>query len=101
MISFKIKEIAKSTLSDRKHGKEVREKIRQIIQEHNKIEIDMQNTTDFTPSFLEEAIVMLPIELGKEEFKKSVILKNIDPAVKGLMNSMLTNKLKLIERYKK
>jgi hypothetical protein len=90
---FKISELSKNTLVGRDIGKETRLKIKDLLSEHETIIIDMENSKQFSPSFIDEAIVKLVIELGKEEFKRSLKLINISEGMKSLMNSILHRNL--------
>lgn len=94
MSSFKLSEISPNTLVGRDVGKKIREKIKLLIEENEKIEIDMENKTNISPSFLEEAIVLLVIDLGKENFKNKISLININLSIKTLMNNMLSKRIK-------
>jgi hypothetical protein len=100
MNTFKITDLSPTLLGSRQIGRDTRDKILNIIKEQGSITIDMQNSTAITPSFLEEAIVMLVFELGRVRFKKVVELINVNPSIKILMNRMLSNKTKLINDKK-
>ena len=91
---FKITDLTSNTLSNREHGRKIRAKIKDLISKNGNITIDMQNLTSFTPSFLDEVIITLVVELGKKEFKEKVELINLNSSLKSLLNSMLSNKLK-------
>lgn len=87
--SFKISELSENTLVGRDIGEETRLKIKNLLLEHKTLIIDMENSNKFSPSFIDEAIVKLVIELGKEEFKRSIQLINISESMKSLMNAIL------------
>ncbi|MFA7611660.1 MAG: STAS-like domain-containing protein [Sulfurimonas sp.] len=93
MNSFKLSELSESTLVGRDIGKITREKIQILLKEHSEITIDMENKSSISPSFLDEAIVMLVIEYGKENFNKRIKLININNGIKNLMNTILHDKL--------
>jgi len=90
---FKISELSKNTLVGRDIGKETRLKIKDLLLEHENIIIDMEDSKQFSPSFIDEAVVKLVIELGKEEFKRRLKLINISEGMKSLMNSILHRNL--------
>lgn len=94
MNTFKLTDISKNTLVGRDIGKKIREKLISLIEEHNFIIIDMENKVDISPSFLEEAFVLLVINYGKDEFKNKANFININTGIKSLMNSMLSQRLK-------
>lgn len=91
---FRLTEISSSTLSNRENGRKVREKILKLVRQSGQITIDMENISTVTPSFLEEAIVKLVVELGKDRFKQTVELVNLNDAIREMMNIMLSNQLK-------
>lgn len=93
MTSFKLSEISKNTLVGRDIGQQVREKIRSLSTECNGIIIDMENKTAISPSFLDEAIVSLVLEYGKENFSKHIQLININSGIKSLMNTILADRI--------
>ena len=90
---FKLSEIAQNTLVGRDIGKQTREHIQELVTEHGQIEIDMENKTSISPSFLEEAFVLLVLKYGKENFKEVITLTNINDGIKSLMNSMLAKRI--------
>jgi len=90
---FKLSELSENTLVGRDIGKKTREKIKKLLTEHDYLIIDMENNNSISPSFLDEAIIMLVIEYGKEDFSKHIRLENINNAIKNLMNSILHDKL--------
>lgn len=92
--SFRLTEISSSTLSNRENGRKVREKILNLAQQSGQITIDMENISTVTPSFLEEAIVKLVVELGKDQFKQTIELVNLNDALREMMNIMLAKQLK-------
>lgn len=94
MNSFKLSELSANTLVGRDIGKQTRDKIKTLIQKHSNIIIDMENKSSISPSFLDEAIVMLVIEYGKVDFNKYVKLININIGIKSLMNTILHDKVK-------
>ncbi len=87
--SFKISELSKDTLVGRDIGKETRLKIKDLLLKHGTIIIDMENSNQLSPSFIDEAIVKLVIELGKEDFKKHIQLIDLNEGMKSLMNTIL------------
>lgn len=89
MNSFKISELSTGTLVGRDIGKKTRFKIKELLLEHTTLIIDMENLNTFSPSFLDEAIIKLVIEYGKEEFNKRIQLINIHEGMKSLMNTLL------------
>lgn len=97
MNSFKLSELSENTLVGRDIGKQTRNKIKILIQKHTSIIIDMENKSSISPSFLDEAIVMLVIEYGKVNFNKYVKLININIGIKSLMNTILHDKSKRIK----
>ncbi len=94
MNSFKLSELSVNTLVGRDIGKQTRDKIKTLIQQHSDIIIDMENKSSISPSFLDEAIVMLVVEYGKVDFGKYVKLININIGIKSLMNTILHDKVK-------
>ncbi len=94
MTSFKLSEISPNTLVGRDVGKKIRKDIQGLVEQHGSIEIDMEDKTNISPSFLEEALVLLVLEYGKDNFKNKIILSNINKGIKALMNSMLSSRLK-------
>lgn len=94
MNSFKLSELSENTLVGRDIGKQTRSKIKKLIQKHTNIIIDMENNNSISPSFLDEAIVMLVIEYGKVDFNKHIKLVNINIGIKSLMNILLHDKIK-------
>jgi hypothetical protein len=85
---FKISEIANEGLTNRKYGVKIRNQIKKLIETNKKITIDMENKTGFSISFLDEVFVKLALEMGKEEFKKSINLINLNAGTKAQLNSI-------------
>jgi len=90
---FKLSDISANTLVGRDVGKETREKIKSLIKQYHNITIDMENKASLSPSFVDEAIVMLVLEYGKVNFSKQVKLVNLNNGTKSLMNAILNDKL--------
>jgi hypothetical protein len=90
---FKLSELSENTLIGRDVGEKTRKKIKQLIEKHQNIVIDMENKSSLSPSFVDEAIVMLVIELGKQDFSRQVKLINLNRGIKSLMNSILHDKM--------
>ena len=90
---FKLSDISKNTLVGRDVGKETRGKIKSLIEQYSTITIDMENKASLSPSFVDEAIVMLVLEYGKNNFSKYIKLININNGTKSLMNAILHDKL--------
>ena len=90
---FKLSELAESTLIGRDIGERTRHKIKDLVKDSGQVTIDMENNSSLSPSFLDEAIVTLVVEYGKEKFHKHIQLININSGIKVLMNSMLQAKL--------
>jgi hypothetical protein len=90
---FKLSELSENTLIGRDVGEKTRKKIKQLIAKHQNIVIDMENKSSLSPSFVDEAIVMLVIELGKQDFSRQVKLINLNRGIKSLMNSILHDKM--------
>ncbi len=94
MSFFKLSELSEDTLIGRDIGQKTREKIKDLLTEHKSLTIDMENKSSLSPSFVDEAIVMLVIEYGKEGFGERIKLVNLNRGVRGLMNSMLHDRLR-------
>lgn len=94
MNSFKLTAISNGLLGRRENGTKTREKIKSLILENECIEIDLENTSQISPSFLEEAIVKLVTDLGKDDFKKSIKLININSSIRDMMNTMLASQIR-------
>ena len=92
--SFKLSELSENTLIGRDIGQKTRKKIKDLLIRYDSIVIDMENNSSISPSFLDEAIIMLVIEYGKKDFSKRIHLININKAIKNLMNSILNDRLK-------
>ncbi len=93
-ISFKLTELSEDTLVGRDIGLKIRHKIKALLEEYSTVTIDMENKSDISLSFLDEAIVTLVLEYGKERFSNSIELKNIHNNTRGLMNFILRDKQK-------
>ncbi len=93
MNSFKISELSPGTLVGRDIGEKTRLKIKELLLEHKTLIIDMENLNKLSPSFLDEAIIKLVIEYGKQEFSQRIQLININEGMKSLMNTLLHKNL--------
>ena len=92
--SFKLTELSENTLVGRDVGMRTRHKIKGLVEKNSKITIDMENKSDISLSFLDEAIVTLVLEYGKDRFLNLIELKNIHNNTRGLMNFILHDKQK-------
>jgi hypothetical protein len=71
-----------------------RQKIKGLLEKHPNIIIDMENKSDISLSFLDEAIVTLVLEYGKERFSREIKLENIHVNTREVMNFILHDKQK-------
>lgn len=94
--SFKLTELSENTLVGRDVGMKTRNKIKALLEDDLRITIDMENKSDISMSFIDEAIVSLVLEYGKERFSDQIKLKNIHNNTRGLMNFILRDKQKRV-----
>lgn len=91
IFKLKISDIFKQT-STRAEGIEAREKLIQLLNSHPKLTLDFAHT-QITVSFIDECLGVLAENLGKERFAEKIILENISPSLRALLNHIMTRRL--------
>ncbi|XOF32921.1 MAG: STAS-like domain-containing protein [Candidatus Electrothrix sp. YB6] len=92
--SFKLSELSENTLVGRDIGMKTRHKIKDLLKDYSNLTIDMEDKSDISLSFLDEAIVSLVLEYGKARFSNQIKLKNVHCNIRHMMNFILNDKQK-------
>ena len=74
--------------SSRPVGKMAREKLLDLLQEHDSIEVDFQDKS-LTPSFADECVGQLAAVLGLPEFKRRVALTHVSDESRPLIRHVV------------
>ncbi|HJV80164.1 STAS-like domain-containing protein [Noviherbaspirillum sp.] len=85
--SVKVTDIAPD-LSTRPVGIQARERLLQMLQDYDSVEVDFLSLS-LTPSFADECIGRLAAEIGLNEFKKRVKLTNVSESSKPLVKHVI------------
>ncbi len=75
-------------LSTRPVGVKARETLLGMLNEHDTLEIDLENKS-LTPSFADECVGRLAAALGLEEFKRRVKLLNVTESTRPLIRHVI------------
>lgn len=73
-------------------GESVRKNLLQHLQEHEVVEVVLDNVEAYTPSFIDEVLGKCMVALGTNRFRHSVRLVASTPAVQKLVNLVLSNR---------
>ena len=79
-------------LVTRDQGESVRKNLLQHLQEHEIVEVLLDDVDAYTPSFIDEVLGKCMVALGTDTFRRSVRLVASTPAVQKLVNLVLSNR---------
>lgn len=77
-----------SELTTRPVGACARKHLLSLLDEHESIEIDLQNKS-LTPSFADECIGQLAAQLGLDEFRSRIKLSNVAASIRPLVKHVI------------
>ncbi|MDC8760242.1 STAS-like domain-containing protein [Janthinobacterium fluminis] len=87
IFSVGIEDLAKE-LTTRPVGAQARAQLLALLDEHDGIDIDFHNRS-LTPSFADECIGQLAAQLGLEDFKQRVKLRNLSASSRPLVKHVI------------
>lgn len=79
----------------RREGELVRGELRKFlgtVAAQEPVEISLAGLDRMTPSFVDECLGKLLLELGADEFRRRVVLSGADPTTKTLVNAVLSKR---------
>lgn len=79
-------------LVTRDQGEPVRHELLALVDANVVIEIDLDGVEAFTPSFIDEVLGKLLVQIGIDRFKSQVQLRCTSADVKKLVNLVLSNR---------
>jgi len=79
-------------LLTRDQGKPIRAKLLDLIRAGNPIRILFDGVETVTPSFADEVVGRMLLDLGEAEFRKNIALVCSDVATRRLVNAVLANR---------
>lgn len=82
-----------SELSTREKGEAVRQQLLELYEEHGDLSLDMANVDLVTPSFADEAIGLLAIQIGVGDFQDHFEFQNLNSEYRSLLNMVITNRV--------
>jgi hypothetical protein len=82
-------------LSTRPVGVQARERILNLLEDYESVEVDFLNRS-LTPSFADECIGRLAGIMGLETFKKRIKLLNLNESTKSLVKHVVLNRCRSV-----
>lgn len=79
-------------LVTRDQGEPVRNELLALVDANAVVEIDLDGVEAFTPSFIDEVLGKLLVQIGINRFKSQVQLRCTSADVKKLVNLVLSNR---------
>ncbi|MCD4727440.1 MAG: STAS-like domain-containing protein [Pirellulales bacterium] len=79
-------------LVTRDQGELARKTLMRLLQEHEQVEVVLDNVDAYTPSFVDEVLGKCMLAIGTPEFRRSVRLVATTPEVRKLVNLVLSNR---------
>lgn len=76
----------------RPNGATAREKLRNWLAHGTPVVVDLEQIV-LTPSFADEFLGVLLAELGEEQFRRSVVIENVSPAARPLLQTVLQRRM--------
>ncbi|MGH7150714.1 MAG: STAS-like domain-containing protein [Planctomycetota bacterium] len=76
----------------------MRRKLRSRLEKGERLEIDFAGVEVLTPSFADECLGRLVLDVGLEVFRERVRLKATDETIKRLVNHVLAHRSAQVER---
>jgi hypothetical protein len=93
-VTVRLAERFTGSLLTRDQGKIVREDLRSKIDSGAIVTIEFEGVSELTPSFADEALGRLLLEIGPDRFKSNVILRSATLDVRRLVNKVLAHREK-------
>ncbi|HEX5008978.1 MAG TPA: STAS-like domain-containing protein [Planctomycetota bacterium] len=81
-----------TVLLTRDQGKPIRAKLLSLIRSGHAIRVLFDDVETVTPSFADEVIGRMLLDLGEADFRKNITLVCSDPATRRLVNAVLANR---------
>ena len=82
----------RGSLLTRDQGKRVREDILALFEKHEHVAIEFEGVSEITPSFADETLGRLLLDVGPAEFKRRIFLRAASLDVKRLVNKVLAHR---------
>jgi hypothetical protein len=79
-------------LVTRDQGEPVRSQLMSLLQEHRRVEIDLDGVEAYTPSFVDEVLGKCMSAIGADQFRKQITLVASSAGVRKLVNLVLSNR---------
>lgn len=79
-------------LVTRDQGEKVRMHLMDLLQQHGRVEIDLDGVEAYTPSFVDELLGKCMLAIGVDRFRKDITLVASTPGVRKLVNLVLSNR---------
>ena len=76
----------------RPNGATAREKLREVLRSVTPVVVDLEQVV-LTPSFADEFLGVLLAELGEEEFRRSVVIKNVAAVSRPLLQTVFQRRI--------
>ena len=88
--TFVVRAAAPATAT-RPNGLAARQKLKSELQAHSTVVVDMEGVL-LTPSFADEFLGVLLVELGADRFRRTVKIINVAPSARPLLRQVLTRR---------
>lgn len=79
-------------LVTRDQGEPIREKLMRLLDEHERVTVDLDGVEAYTPSFMDEVLGKCLEAIGPDEFRRRVRPRASSPEVRKLTNLVLSNR---------
>jgi hypothetical protein len=79
-------------LLTRDQGEPIREKLMRLLDQHEKVTVDLDGVEAYTPSFMDEVLGKCLEAIGPDQFRRRVRPKASSPEVRKLANLVLSNR---------
>ncbi len=93
-VTVRLAERFAGSLLTRDQGKIVRDDLRFEIDSGALVTIEFEGVSELTPSFADEALGRLLLEIGPDRFKKQVVLRSATLDIRRLVNKVLAHREK-------
>ncbi len=81
-----------SLLVTRDQGEPIRQRLLQLLQEHDVVVVDLDHVEAYTPSFVDEVLGKCLQEIGPRQFRSGIKLVASSTEVQKLTNLVLSNR---------
>ena len=87
-------------LLTRDQGNPIRSKLLALVRDGSRLRISFEGVESVTPSFADEVLGRMLLELGEEDFRKHVTLLPTDVSTRRLVNAVLANRKSELARHR-